>query len=206
VRAVEVDLGDRLVAGDGDARQAAAALVDLDDSRDAESLLLVADGHAPSFPYSGVPVDNLAPEMSYIAQRYVEEGRMRLNCELKTVKSVPRVAIISIQGAIDPLTITALQEELATADGLGFRIIVLDLEGIRYINSAGLAYLVNLGDSLVKRRGALLLVGAQPKVKVVFELMGVAKFFKLFKTVDSALGAIANARRRKATTPLRKQT
>ena len=130
---------------------------------------------------------------------------MPLTCNLQTVKALPRVAVVSLKGSIDPISITELQNAMAEADTLGFRIVVLDLEGVRYINSVGLAYLVNLGDDLVARQGALLLVGAQPKVKVVFELMGVDKFFKLFKSIDSALGAIGAMHRRVAATPLRKQ-
>ena len=129
---------------------------------------------------------------------------MPLKCQLQTVKALPRVAVIALRGSIDPFSINELQNAMAEADTLGFRIIVLDLEEVRYINSAGQAYLINLGDALVARRGALLLVGAQPKVKVVFELMGVAKYFKLFKSIDSALGAIATARRQAAERPLRK--
>jgi len=128
---------------------------------------------------------------------------MPLNCHLKTVKSLPRVAVVALKGSIDPMSISALQNAMTEADTLGFRILILDLSDIRYINSAGLAYLVNLGDALVARRGALLLVGTQPKVKVVFELIGISKFFKLFKSVDSALVAV-DAARRKAK-PLRKQ-
>lgn len=130
---------------------------------------------------------------------------MPLNCRLKTVKTMPRVAVVALNGSIDPISISELQNAMAEADTLGFRILVLDLSEIRYINSAGLAYLVNLGDALVARRGALLLVGTQPKVKVVFELMGVSKFFKLFKSVDSALAAIQSARQRSRAAPLRKQ-
>ena len=129
---------------------------------------------------------------------------MPLNCRLKTVKTLPRVAVVALKGSIDPISINELQNAMVEADTLGFRILILDLSEIRYINSAGLAYLVNLGDALVARRGALLIVGTQPKVKVVFELMGVSKFFKLFKSVDTALAAIAAARRRAHERPLRK--
>jgi anti-anti-sigma factor len=129
---------------------------------------------------------------------------MPLHCELRTVKALPKVAVVSLNGAIDPGSIASLQGVLTEASGKGIRILVLDLGEIRYINSAGLAYLVNLGDALAARRGTLLLAGAQPKVKVVFDLMGVAQFFRQYKSVDAALGAIAAARRRTGLAPLRK--
>ncbi|HVR85640.1 MAG TPA: STAS domain-containing protein [Planctomycetota bacterium] len=130
---------------------------------------------------------------------------MPLNCELRTVKALPRVAVVTLTGAIDPLSISSLQEVVMGANGKGFRFLVLDLGEIRYINSGGLAYLVNLGDALAARRGLLIIAGAQPKVKVVFGLMGVSQFFKLYKSVDAALDSIAAARRRVGMAPIRKQ-
>jgi anti-sigma B factor antagonist len=130
---------------------------------------------------------------------------MPLNWELRTLRAFPRVAVLALKGAIDPLSVNSLQESLAEANGKGFRILVLDLGEIRYINSAGLAYLVNLGDALAAQQRTLLLAGAQPKVKVVFDLMGVGRFFRQYKTVDAALSAVAAARRRRGMATLRKE-
>jgi anti-sigma B factor antagonist len=134
----------------------------------------------------------------------MNEGSMPLNCELRTVNAVPKAAVVALKGAIDPLSINSLQEVMREANRKGIRILVLDLGEIRYINSAGLAYLVNLGDAVAARGGFLLLAGAQPKVKVVFDLMGVSMFFKLYKSVESALAAVAAARRRIGAAPVRK--
>ncbi|MBV8878680.1 MAG: STAS domain-containing protein [Planctomycetaceae bacterium] len=122
---------------------------------------------------------------------------MPLNCEFSTVKALPAVAIVALRGAIDPITISELQKSLLRVSGKGFRTLVLDLGEIRYINSAGLSYLVNLSDQLNARGGALLLANAQPKVKVVFDLMGVGQFFKLHKTVGAALVTVAEGRRKR---------
>ncbi|HEV3028774.1 MAG TPA: STAS domain-containing protein [Planctomycetota bacterium] len=130
---------------------------------------------------------------------------MPLNCELRTVNALPKVAVVTLAGAIDPRSISSLQEVVTAPNRKGIRLLVLDLGEIRYINSAGLAYLVNLGDALAARRGILLLAGAQPKVKVVFDLMGVSQFFKVYKSVDAALSSIAAARQRVGRAPIRKQ-
>lgn len=118
-----------------------------------------------------------------------------LTCRLRSVKGFPGIAVVAIQGSIDPRNLATLSGTLTAASGQGFRTLVLDLAEIRYINSAGLAYLVNLSDFLAARGGGLLLANPQPKVKVVFELMGITEFFKLYKTVDAALGAIIGNRR-----------
>jgi anti-anti-sigma factor len=118
-----------------------------------------------------------------------------LICNLMPVKAAPGVAVVSLRGSIDPRNLSSLAAALETAHGRGCRTLVFDLGEIRYINSAGLAYLVNLGDLLLERGGGLYLANAQPKVKLVFELMGLTEFFKLYKSVDSVLAVVGKERR-----------
>jgi anti-sigma B factor antagonist len=110
-----------------------------------------------------------------------------LTCRLQGVKGFPGFAVVTVRGSIDPRNLESLSASLAAARGRGFRTLVLDLGEIKYINSAGLSYLVNLSDLLAERGGGLHLANPQPKVKVVFELMGITQFFKLHRTVDTAL-------------------
>jgi len=119
-----------------------------------------------------------------------------LNCRLQAVQSHPDIAVVTILGSIDPRNLSMLEGVLEAASRRGFRTVILDLAEVRYINSAGLAYLVNLSDALASRGGGLHLANPQPKVKVVFDLMGVSEFFKLYKSVDSALAALTSVRRR----------
>ena len=118
-----------------------------------------------------------------------------LNCSLMPVKSAPGTGVVVLRGAIDPKNVETLQNALMVASGRGFQTLVLDLGEIRYINSAGLAYLVNLSDFLEQRGGSLHMANAQPKVKLIFELMGLTELFTLYKTVDAALAAAGKNRR-----------
>lgn len=120
-----------------------------------------------------------------------------LNCRLQAVPNCPDVAVVTIQGSIDPRNLLSLETVLAGATGRRFRTIILDLAEVRYINSAGLAFLVNLSDGLASRGGGLHLANYQPKVKVVFDLMGVSEFFKLYKSVPSAIAAVLTSRPRR---------
>ena len=113
---------------------------------------------------------------------------------LTPVKSMAATAIVSIRGSIDPKNLSSLATALETGRGRGFCTLVFDLGEIRYINSAGLAYLVNLSDLLADRGGGLYLANAQPKVKLIFELMGLTEMFRIFRTVDTALSAAAAGR------------
>jgi len=118
-----------------------------------------------------------------------------LSCSLMAVKASPGVAVVALRGSIDPRNLSGLACALERASGKGFRTIIFDLGEIRYINSAGLAYLVNLSDFLVARGGGLYLANAQPKVKLVFELMGLTELFDIHKSVGSALAVVGRERR-----------
>jgi stage II sporulation protein AA (anti-sigma F factor antagonist) len=118
-----------------------------------------------------------------------------LICSLAAVKGAPGVAVVSLRGSIDPRNLSSLTAALETARGKGFRTLIFDLGEIRYINSAGLAYLVNLSDFLAARGGGLYLANSQPKVKLVFELMGLTELFKLYRSVESVLAVIGKERR-----------
>lgn len=128
----------------------------------------------------------------------------QLDCDLLPVNALPGTAVVALHGAIDPRSVTVLANALSAATGKGFRTLVLDLGDVKYINSAGLSYLVNLSDAMKSRGGGLLLANPQPKVKIVFDLMGVAAFFKVYKSVGLALGEIGAARR-KVRRPVRRQ-
>ncbi|HLY11384.1 MAG TPA: STAS domain-containing protein [Planctomycetota bacterium] len=118
-----------------------------------------------------------------------------LNCELLPVAALRGTAVVILRGAIDPRSVEILAAELGSAKGKAFHTLVLNLGDVRYINSAGLSFLVNLSDALHLKGGGLLLANPQPKVKVVFDLMGVAQFFRIYKSVDAAVAAVSAARR-----------
>src|SRR5262245_55061568 len=61
------------------------------------------------------------------------------------------------------------------------------MENVKYVNSTGLGYLINLSDSVNGDKGGISLVKVQPKVKVVFDMLGLNAFFKIYQTRDEAM-------------------
>ena len=137
--------------------------------------------------------------MSYIGGELGET--MPVNIDFRTVDDLPGVAVVTLQGSVDPKSIVPFQAALAKASEDGVRVLVLDLTEVKYINSAGMSYLVNVADLLAEHGGYLLVAGSTPKVKVVLGLMGVSQFFRLYKTVDSALAGVRTARRKAQSLP-----
>jgi stage II sporulation protein AA (anti-sigma F factor antagonist) len=87
---------------------------------------------------------------------------------------------VGLAGAIDASTVIKFQAELEKLKDEGVRRFLLDMEGIRYVNSTGLGSLVKLADGLEREGGVIVLMRIHPKVKVVFDMLGLNAFFRIF--------------------------
>jgi anti-sigma B factor antagonist len=99
------------------------------------------------------------------------------------------VSIITFKGRIDSQMAMELESILQNIYTIGKYKLVLNMEEVRYMSSAGLR---TLADILTKNRengGDLKLVALNPKVLRVFEVIGFNNFFALYENVDSAISA-----------------
>lgn len=81
-------------------------------------------------------------------------------------------AMLSLNGALDVFSAPRLAEEL---DGLndGIENLVLDLEHLDYLSSAGLRQIVR-AQKRMEGRGSLTLIRVSPDIKSVFEMTGLS--------------------------------
>jgi len=110
-----------------------------------------------------------------------------LTFEVGTIEEMENTARVALSGAIDASTVITFQTELDKLKKDGVRRFLLDMAGIRYVNSTGLGSLVKLADGLENEGGMIALMKIHPKVKVVFDMLGLNAFFKIFKTDEEAL-------------------
>lgn len=95
-------------------------------------------------------------------------------------------AVIILRGSIDAKTVFAFQSKLNAVMEKGYKRFLIDMEGVKYVNSTGLGFLINLSDSLGTETGEISLVRVQPKVKVVFDMLGLNQFFRVFNSREEA--------------------
>jgi stage II sporulation protein AA (anti-sigma F factor antagonist) len=100
---------------------------------------------------------------------------------------IPNAVVISMAGAIDASTVVNFQSRLENLQLKGTKRFILDMEGIKYVNSTGLGSLVRLADQLESDGGGFALVKIHPKVKVVFDMLGLNAFFKIFPNQEAAI-------------------
>lgn len=71
----------------------------------------------------------------------------------------------------------------------GARKLVIDLEGVAYIDSASIGCLIDVYWLLKNRDGALKLSGLQPRVEIMLSMTGVQKIVDIYREEAEALAA-----------------
>ena len=102
-------------------------------------------------------------------------------------------AIVTVAGDIDIATVTRLRERLFQLAASG-RPLVVDLDQVSFIDSAGLGGLVGAAKRAAAHGGSLRVVCAQPKTRKLFRLTGLDRQMPPARTLDQALKALAAAR------------
>ncbi|MGH9064756.1 MAG: STAS domain-containing protein [Acidimicrobiales bacterium] len=97
--------------------------------------------------------------------------------------------VVAVQGEVDVYTAPRLRERLVELVSQGVYRIVVDLEGVDFLDSTGLGVLVGGLKRLRSHDGDLALVCTQPRILKVFEITGLTKVFAIHDSVAAATAA-----------------
>ena len=108
-------------------------------------------------------------------------------------RSVQGVCVLDIEG---PITLGAegsekLGDKVRSLLQSGEKQVLLNLESVAYIDSAGLGELVNAYTTVKRQGGALKLVGVTKKLK---DLLVITKLATVFDSFDNEASALASYR------------
>lgn len=95
--------------------------------------------------------------------------------------------VLAVKGEVDVYTAPRLREKLVELVSQGTYKIIVNLEGVDFLDSTGLGVLVGGLKRLRSHDGDLTLVCTQPRILKVFEITGLTKVFAIFETVDEAV-------------------
>jgi anti-sigma B factor antagonist len=97
--------------------------------------------------------------------------------------------VVSPRGDVDLMGSPTLKAELRRVQGLKPGRIVVDLSGVSYMDSSGLATLVECMQGARKQGFSLVLCGMQARVRAIFEIAKLTLVFAIVPTLDDALKA-----------------
>ena len=78
-------------------------------------------------------------------------------------------------------------EAYKNANNLGARKILLKFSEKAYINSGGIAVLIQLMAETKKKNQTISIIGLSDHFKKIFHMVGITKFAKNYNTIDEAL-------------------
>jgi len=96
-------------------------------------------------------------------------------------------AILAVHGEVDVYTAPRFRERLIELVSEGKNKIIVDLEGVDFLDSTGLGVLVGGLKRLRSNDGDLTLVCTQSRILKVFEVTGLTKVFAIHESVDAAV-------------------
>src|SRR5437762_2765901 len=102
-------------------------------------------------------------------------------------ESHPPYTVLAVKGEVDVYTAPRLREKLVEMVSQGKHKIVVDLEGVDFLDSTGLGVLVGGLKRLPTHEADLTLVCTQHRILKVFEIPGPTKVSAIHDTVDAAV-------------------
>ena len=107
-----------------------------------------------------------------------------------TERTENTIPVISITGDIDLETSPQLRDFLKPKSSKKTPALLLDFGGVEYIDSSGLATLIEYFQAVQGFKGKLALASLSPRVKNVFEIVRLEQIFSIHPDVPSALAAL----------------
>lgn len=101
-----------------------------------------------------------------------------------------RPNVLPLEGEIDLHVSPRISASMATMVAEKPKQIVVDLSKVSYIDSSGLAVLIEGMQNVAGYGGKFALAGLQDGVRPIFEIARLDQVFRIFPTVDEALAAV----------------
>jgi anti-sigma B factor antagonist len=102
-------------------------------------------------------------------------------------KNLENIGILNIQGFLDAHTAPDFENELQDLIKENYFNIIVNLDGLQYISSAGLGVFMGVIEDIRNNGGDLKICCAAPKVFKVFDLLGFPSLYEFFNSEEEAV-------------------
>lgn len=110
-----------------------------------------------------------------------------MELKIETKIGPDNVQLITLNGKMNAITVAELKTQLKKNIEEDATRIVIDLEGVDFIDSSGLSSLISALKGCREKGGYLRLVHIQKQVRHVFELTMLDRVFEMYPSVEAAL-------------------
>jgi anti-sigma B factor antagonist len=95
--------------------------------------------------------------------------------------------VLYVQGELDTYTAPKFSAQVVGLVDAGSYHLVVDLEGVDFLDSAGLNALVSIMKRVRAHNGYLVLVCTQERILKIFRITGLTKVFPIYASLDEVL-------------------
>lgn len=103
---------------------------------------------------------------------------------VKVVKREYGVCIVSPEGPVDSNTHAELEREMGSLLAEEPKIVILNMEGVDYVSSAGISVMIRTKRALAAKGGELVVVNLQPRVRKVFDVINALPAEQIFESEE----------------------
>ena len=107
------------------------------------------------------------------------------------LETVGDVTLLDIKGDVTALAEPILNDAYTKANDQGASKILLQFKKGAYINSGGIALLIQILAETKKNNQQTGITGLSDHFKKIFNMVGITKFAKIYNTLDDALEAMS---------------
>lgn len=116
----------------------------------------------------------------------IVSGAMQLRTD---VSSLDGWTVVTVYGELDVASAPTLRESLIDLVAKGSHLLVLDLEGLDFLDSTGLGAIISALKRARTNGGDLRLVCTQSRIRRLFEITALDKAFPLYPSLNDAIRA-----------------
>lgn len=111
-----------------------------------------------------------------------------------TVMDIPsNIQLLSILGNVEEGSVTPLGEEFERlCEGPAVKLI-LDVKGIKGIDSSGVGELIKARNDIIQRGGQVVLMGVNSRIEKLIDISGLHNYFPIAVSVDDAIQLLSQS-------------
>lgn len=112
---------------------------------------------------------------------------------LTVMNSSSNIQLLSILGNVEEGSVTPLGEEFEKlCEGPAVRLI-LDVNGVKGIDSSGVGELIKARNDIIKRGGQVVLMGVNSRIERLIEISGLHNYFPIALSIDDAVQLLSTS-------------
>ena len=100
--------------------------------------------------------------------------------------------VLAVEGAVDLSNVARLQEAFDALFEKGVYRIIVDLEHVTFIASAGFGCLLSSRETVLRNGGGIVFAGTNRRVREIFELLGLTSILRFSPDVAGALALMGS--------------